>query len=105
MSNEIENPQWFRVSVEIGNTNDDQPPLVAAVGWDLDMGHPRSERDIGDAVGRVLRAVNDLHGCGLSVALVLAEALKSVLDRETDAEEKALLAAAGRYVTSYAEGT
>ncbi len=97
-------PEWFRLSLEIGSNGDTQPPLVAAVGWDLDMGHPRSERDIGDAVARVLHAANELHGAGLFVPLVLAEAMARSLGRETDDNERALLVAVEAYLDRNAEG-
>jgi hypothetical protein len=70
------NPEWFRVCLETGVVGSREPPLVAAVGWRTDIGAVRSEQDVGDALRRVLEAVNDLHGFGLVTLAVLAHAVR-----------------------------
>lgn len=76
-------PERFELTLRIDSPGTTEPPLVASVGWGIDMGSPEGERSIGDAVARVLKAVGALHGSGLSVDVVLAHAVRLAVEHDT----------------------
>lgn len=54
---------WFSVAMKLNAVGDKEPPAEAATGWGLytDLRCDTSQT-VGDAIARVLTAVNSLHG-------------------------------------------
>ena len=96
-------PEWFRVSLEIGSREHNDAPIVAAVGWDTNLGAVESSRDIGHGIARVLAATNALHGAGLSEAETLAHAVADALWQADDAAVVAFREAAKAYLKALDE--